>query len=249
VSEESSQNFRIEAASFSETGAVRLANDDAVRIAPSHDLFIVCDGVGSSPCGGLAAQLVADYVLSNVASIEEEADDAAIHRSLHLLVQRAGDHLRNESRKQGLEHVCATTIVFGHIQAQSLRVCNVGDSRAYFLGLKPIPLSIDHTVAQQLMDRGVPRPSIPLNSHNALWQSVGATRALQPSSIIVPIQQGDRFLLCTDGVFNSLSDKRLLNISRRSRSASTFADSLRLEVAASNPADNYSAVIIDALAC
>lgn len=249
MTEKNIPNFRIEAAAFSETGPVRLANDDAVRISPSHDLFVVCDGVGSSPCGGLAAQLVADYVLSNMASIMEEADDAVTHRSLHLLVQRAGDYLREECRKQGLEHQCATTVVFGHIQAQSLRICNVGDSRAYFLGLQPIHLSTDHTVAQQLMDRGVPRPSLPLNSHNALWQSVGATRALQPSSVIVPVQQGDRFLLCTDGVFNSLSDKRLLNISRKNSSASTFADSLRLEVAASNPSDNYSAVIIDVLAC
>ena len=235
--------FTIDAISFCETSAARAVNEDCVMLSVPDGIFIVCDGVGSSGCGAFASSSVPKLIaaavcrqpLISVEAAEEVLGSALLEAHTYLLTASPAHHPGSN---------CSTTIVVGLIVDQQLLIAHVGDSRAYHLGDKINQLTQDHTIAQQMLDRGVPRPTLPRDAHQTLWQSLGGVRNIYPSITSLRLQRGDRFLFCTDGVYNQIRDREILTLSQASNTVALFATRLRFEVDASAPSDNFSAIVL-----
>ncbi|OPZ84490.1 MAG: Serine/threonine phosphatase stp [bacterium ADurb.Bin429] len=108
-----------------------------------------------------------------------------------------------------------TTAVVACLAGDILYLAHVGDSRAYLLRDGDIrALTRDHTVAMTLVDDG----DITLEEarthplRNRLSQVLGAHGAIHPDFTNLPVQHGDRILLCTDGLYDMLTDEEIVEI-------------------------------------
>jgi protein phosphatase len=84
-------------------------------------------------------------------------------------------------------------------------ICNVGDSRVYLLREELRQLTRDHTLYAEVLARGVGVPADLRSSlRNELTRALGIEGGAAPDTLRVPVRPGDVFLICSDGVYESL---------------------------------------------
>ncbi len=189
--------MRINAASLSDTGRVRSRNEDYHRCDPNHRIFIVADGLGGHPAGDVASRMAVKALAERLqlpttrtgepplASLIEEA-----FQQTHQLVQEAGNE-QSSWRNMG------TTLSLVLVEEGQAFVANVGDSRIYLLRDGQLSqLSEDHNMALSGVSGG----------SSFLTQALGLNQPIDVFQQQLPLQTGDRLLLCSDGLNNMLSD-------------------------------------------
>lgn len=209
----------LRAAGGSDIGSRRADNEDALLCDVERGLFVIADGMGGHAAGEQASAIAVqtlDTELSGVrlrAALTEGEDAlralfAETLRAASTAILRAGEH-RPEWKDMG------TTAVVAYVADERLYLAHVGDSRAYLLRADDIrPLTRDHTVAMTLVDDG----EITLEEarthklRNRLSQVLGAHGDITPDFTSLALQRGDRVLLCTDGLFDMLTDEEIAEI-------------------------------------
>jgi len=188
-------------AAASHQGMVRENNEDSIFPTSSGEsndgaVLIVADGMGGHVAGEVASRLA----VNAAASSELEAGDrvAAGNRAIREEV----------SRDPGLEGM-GTTMTLLTVDDGVAHLAHVGDSRAYLLRDRELAqLTEDHTVAAEYVAMGE------LSSHEAvshpqrhmLTRTLGLTRFVNIDEIDVELIQGDRLLICSDGLTEMVSD-------------------------------------------
>ncbi|MCA9246087.1 MAG: serine/threonine-protein phosphatase [Planctomycetales bacterium] len=187
---------------------VVLASDPESWITRGH-VFIVADGMGAHAAGELASKLAVDNIPHTYYKLAEFPAPAALEKSIveaNALIHRRGEA---DSEFHGMGTTCSALAILPHGA-----VCaHVGDSRIYRLrGTKLEQLSFDHSLvwemaaAGKLKDQEVPS-FIP---KNVITRSLGPNAQVQVDvEGPFPIQPGDRFLLCSDGLTGPVDDKEL----------------------------------------
>jgi protein phosphatase len=128
-------------------------------------------------------------------------------------------------------------------------ISNVGDSRAYFIRDDKIEqLTVDHSLAQALVDNKT-ISAAEAREHrfrNVLWKYLGSKEVGEgPDVKIVPIKQGDRFLLCTDGLTGPVPDHQLLSFIKQHPDVQECADGLGQLALDNGSRDNVSCIVIE----
>ena len=183
--------------SASDVGRVRTVNEDLAL--ESLTLFAVADGMGGHVGGEIAARTAIDTLQAEFAR-KPSADGlaAAIHEANRAVWERG--HADADLRGMGTTMIAAALVATD--EGDRLVLANVGDSRAYRLhGGDLVQLTTDHSVAEELVARGeLSEEEAAVHPHRHIL-----TRALgvQPEVAVdvwqlVP-EEGDRFLLCSDG--------------------------------------------------
>jgi len=232
-------------------GRVRDHNEDALHVqlpsvsgdrAGTGVLLIVCDGVGGLEAGDVAAHTAVRAACEafniRLGAERREAMQYAV-QSAHAAVQQI------QSQRA---MTMASTIVMAAIQDGRLSVANVGDSRCYLLRdgrLKQ--LSTDHSWIGAQVRAGVLTPEEAKKSvyQNVLTRSLGLkTARVEADFAQLEWQAGDKLLLCSDGVWNLLSDDRLTKVlTHASTSAQQAAETLVQAANAAGGSDNITAVV------
>jgi PPM family protein phosphatase len=221
------------------TGRVRLVNEDSYLTAPP--IYAVADGMGGHGSGDLASAL-AVQVLARCADLHPlflEAVLAALEEANQVIIERESASLMGTT---------VTGLVgLGTAGADHLMVFNVGDSRVYRLAGDGIEqLTVDHSEVQELLLDGVITRE-QARSHprrNIVTRALGTDPVLLADRWLLPAVGGDRFLLCSDGLFGELSDEAILPL----LSAGTPQQAAEALVMAANDVggrDNITAVIVD----
>ena len=230
-------NFRW--ASATHTGRVRSNNEDAVYPPVSgageeSSLFIVADGMGGHVAGEVASRIAVETAT--------DIDDTPARRVIganHALLLEVAEH--PELAGMG------TTMTLLEIDDDVARLAHVGDSRAYLLRDGELrQLTGDHTVAAEYVAAGRISPEEAQNhpQRNMITRALGLTQDLLVDEIEEPIQPGDRFLLCSDGVNAMLDDNGI----KEQLAAETPEEAVWGLIEAANAAgghDNITAVVID----
>lgn len=225
----------------SETGPVRAENQDAVLsleqawCAGSQpgqwSLRALADGVGGHRGGAQAARLALHTLASALTTAEavvtldgrevEWASNALVLVELSHAVQAAHQTVQGLT-EAGEEHPPGTTLVATLRVGARLFVAHVGDSRAYLLrGGALWPLTTDHNLAEQLIAAGS-HTAAAAHAHPEaalLTQCLGQSGELEPTFSVRLLQPGDRVLLCTDGVLETLSEDELRRVLAEPRPA------------------------------
>lgn len=228
--------------------------EDAVGQAivnPQTGCWLVADGVGGQGAGEVAAQLAINCIEQGFHS---QADCSI--EGLHSLLQTAHEKVA-AARQPGTPCAdMASTVVALLIKHDQAWWGHVGDSRLYhFRHGKILHRTEDQSLANLLMARGALKPadSVNFTQRNVILQALGQDKPLEiPVTGPVSIKAGDSFLLCTDGVWELMSDDELLASGQNSVTANDWITVLQdcLESRAlkknhaDQPADNYSAVAI-----
>ena len=227
-------------------GLVRQGNEDAALT--SANLIAVADGMGGH-AGGEVASAIAINTLAKIISLLESNDiDADSKDDLFVNITYQIDDQILQSAKDDPElSGMGTTLTALNISSDSVGLLHVGDSRCYrYRDKKLEQLSIDHTVMQELLDQGRLTQS-EVASHpqrSLLTQALMGDSGITPILINFKIKIGDKFLLCSDGLTNVLSNYEISKIIE-ANTDDAIAQALITEVRAKGAPDNITIIWAD----
>ena len=230
---------KLRTVSRSDIGRVRDNNEDAV--VSSNRLAAVADGMGGHP-GGEVASAVA-IALMRAAFTGRSLDElqAAVRAANRAIWDRA-------SESADLEGMGTTVCAAGLIEDGSLAVVNVGDSRAYVLRNGSLTqLTHDHSVTAEAVGRGEMSEQEALDHpyRHVLTRAVGVAPDVELDSTGHLVVEGDRLLVCTDGLFNEVPNEEIASMMAAPEDIQATANGL-VELALSRGGrDNISVVVAE----
>lgn len=199
------------------TGLLRDNNEDAFFIIPGEDVYVVADGVGGYKAGELAShtavKMVAEYIRDHdIRKCAESGDiQAYFQKCLHLAnreIYRLADKYADSS---GM----ATTAVIAYIRGNKGYFANVGDSRAYLYRYDEIyQITEDHTYVNTLVKQGkISKEDAKLHEQrNVITRALGAEADIVADFFQEDLLKGDSILICTDGLYEEVSELDIKDI-------------------------------------
>jgi protein phosphatase len=235
-------------------GNVRETNQDAIAVQQNAEmaLCLVADGMGGQAGGEVASKLAIDilgreFQKSIQASLGADDVKKIMRRAM---VQANREILGAAAQNRNLRNM-GTTIVatVWQLGAGSLFVTGLGDSRIYLLrGKKIEQLTVDHSIAQALVEAktiSAAEARVHPYKHH-LWKHLGSNEVGDgPEVKAVPIQNGDRFLLCSDGLSNVVPDEQLHSFSKTHPEVQACAEGLGQLALNQGSRDNVSCIVIE----
>ncbi|MDW8847391.1 PP2C family serine/threonine-protein phosphatase [Erwinia sp. MMLR14_017] len=233
--------MNINFASTSEIGARESNQDETGALAGQHSAcFLVCDGVAGTPGGETAAKLARDTLLA-----ELQEDRTINPAETKEWVMNADQVIRQAQRNNLNFQQMSTTLAALFIDRVEQRSwwAHAGDSRVYHFRRGFIhAVTRDHSLAQQMKEAGVDNSGI---NSNLLYNALGADGALPVSySEVLPLEDGDAFLVCTDGFWCSLTPQEMEQALRMVNSPEEWLALMQKAINRSEKKDNLSAVAV-----
>jgi PPM family protein phosphatase len=215
---EQSSKFDYHFAVQSDVGKRREENQDAFGYICTDDysMFIVADGMGGARGGATASAIAVDVVIKYAC---DKSLGQVTEKSLSSAIQRANAVIYSLGKENEDFLGMGTTIVVLVLAKNKALIAHVGDSRIYQYYQGEInTLTRDHTLVKELIDSGAISAKQAENHPIAhmLTRSLGPTVAVEGESRILekPIRAGEKFLLCSDGLYNLVKEKELCEILR-----------------------------------
>ncbi len=201
---------------ISDIGAVRKQNQDAYYVSPADrrcPFAVVCDGMGGARAGNVASSIAVESFVATV----QEGLDAEQPDDVEALLRRAVERA-NElvCYRAAVDESCrgmGTTLVAAVAEPETVRLVNVGDSRAYVVSPQGIrQLTRDHSVVEDLVERGkITHEEARLHPQkNLITRALGTEAQVVVDSYAIHRQEGTFILLCSDGLSNVVTDQELL---------------------------------------
>ena len=234
--------------SITDTGALREMNQDFcfasdTPVGNLENLYIVADGMGGHKAGDYASRYTTQRLVASVSRNAKKEPvriiKEAIEKANELLLQEANEDID----KQGM----GTTLVADTIFQGRLVVANVGDSRLYIVNEGIRQITRDHSYVEEMVRLGkVDKSQARVHpDKNIITRAIGATADIEADFFEVELQEGDKILLCTDGLTNMVEDEKILDIIRSRESIQEACESL-VELANHNGGrDNITVMLIE----
>jgi serine/threonine protein phosphatase PrpC len=202
--------LELEPFGVTDAGKVRQNNEDALLVGDGEDetLFVVADGIGGFEAGEVASSLAVEV-------LKELSPDRSFKTAITEANRRILAAGRTDEKLSGM----GTTVVairFGGTQREPLaEVAHVGDSRAYLVrGGEMNPITEDHSLVAELVrsgdltrDQAAEHPQ-----KNLITRALGADEDVAVDTTVLPIEAGDRVLLCSDGLSDMVPEVRISEI-------------------------------------
>lgn len=226
-------------------GHVRAINEDTLVVEPELGLYAVLDGMGGAASGEVASRVAADMLIDCVRR-DLGTQELHLRELLGLAIDAAAaavyDVAANEDRHRGM----GTTIVaclFG--QARQVVIAHAGDSRAYLLRKDCMrQLTRDHTLWQEYADAGRVPSDENVRLKHILTQNLGDARGVVPEVLDLALEDDDRLLLCSDGLYEAVSCEQMRQLLGSAQTPDDIARQL-IDLALNGPcSDNVSALVI-----
>ena len=220
-----------------ECGPVREKNEDAVTC--TDRLVAVADGMGGHPGGEIAGALAVALVEAAFTGRSIDELEAAVRAANRAIWERAAG-------SPGLEGMGTTICAVGLRHDGRITVANVGDTRAYLLrGAAMTQLSRDHSLTGELVRQGELSEEEELEHPNrgVLTRALGVGPDVDLDSSIHEVLNGDRLLLCTDGLFNEVPPVEIASVVAGSDDGQAAVDRL-VELAMSRGGRDNATVAI-----
>ena len=221
----------------------RANNEDAVYV--SSRLAAVADGVGGAAAGEVASHRIVDSLALLDKSRLEIPLDAALENAIAWGNESIGFIAGCRPQLQGM----STTLTAVAISNDGTYVvANIGDSRTYLLRAGELTqLSRDDSLVQDLIDAGhlTPEQARRHPARNVVMHALDGDPERRPNTQLIPAHEGDRLLLCSDGLSDIVDFPTLHSLLADVRDRAECADRL-VELALGQGArDNVSAIVVD----
>lgn len=187
---------------------------------PSGFLLVVCDGMGGGPGGRTASSTVVNSVIQ---FIKEHAEVKDRKELLTSAIKAADANIAEIIQQNPSLEGMGTTIVCLFLNKDSAVIAQVGDSRLYQMRLGQLVFRTqDHSLVAECVRKGeLTEEEARLSSNsNILTKAVNGRGMATPSLYEVAYEKGDYFFLCTDGIWNTLSEKDLIKALHETRDIS-----------------------------
>jgi serine/threonine protein phosphatase PrpC len=238
--------LRVTSFALSRTGA-REHNEDAYADTDltAGRCAVVADGAGGHRGGAMAARLTVETVLLSLAQAPSWTDMALV-----AAIDAAGAVIRQrrEEKHGRVDMVSTVAVLCIDAGVRSARWAHLGDTRILFFRRGAVTLlTRDHSIRQSFVDASLVAddPLAAGPNRSALYAAVGAEGDIRPRvGECLPLEDGDAFLVCSDGVWDTVDAGRLAMLLHGSESAQGWIGAIDTEVrrAARPQQDNYTAI-------
>jgi PPM family protein phosphatase len=190
---------------ITDPGRRRRRNEDAYVVQPP--LFAVADGMGGAQAGEIAARIAASVLRDS----SGESGEAAIVA----LIQEANRRVYEAAATDETQAGMGTTVTAALVEEDAVRIGHVGDSRAYRIrDGKLEQLTEDHSLVGELVRSGKlsPEEADVHPQRSVITRVLGTDPDVDVDTFAVEAQEGDIFMLCSDGLTSMVDDKAILGL-------------------------------------
>lgn len=241
--------YRFEIGSQSDVGNKRTSNEDSYAAGP--EIAVVADGMGGHSGGEIASALATRTLIDGMLAV---GLGKANLRLFQQLVSVANDKIIDLSRSAPSLHGMGTTIVglaFADIDGEMhVGMVNVGDSRIYCLSNGELAQqSVDHSLVEALVQQNRISREEARNhpQRNIVTKALGSATEVQADVFAKPAQHGDRYLLCSDGLNDEITDGKIASILQENKSVQIAANKLVQAAKSAGGRDNITVVVADVI--
>lgn len=235
---------------LTDKGQRRPINEDAIKVLPEKNFFMLADGVGGNRAGEVASKqalnALEDYLNNNPLTGINGSEQ--ISRYFENAVNYVNEFIRRLSEEVPEYAGMATTLVFAYLKDKILYVGNVGDSRVYFVHNNAIhQVTVDHTYVNDLVMMGaITREEAETHSKkNVITRAIGSNAYSSPDCFNIYIEDGDKIVMCSDGLYDEVSDREMLTQLLATHDMTTCAQTLVDMANAHGGSDNISVICLD----
>lgn len=208
------KSFRVESAGQTNPGKVRELNEDSYLMRPDIGLWVVADGMGGHDAGDFASQTI----VKSLGDLDKPETAPALLGALESRVIAANETLRKAALSKGGNTVIGATLVALVVFQDAFACVWSGDSRIYRITRSGAieQMSRDHTEAQELIDRGTLTREEARNwpRRNVITRAIGVFDTPELEMVQGRLEDGDLFLLCSDGLTEHVEDHEIAEIAR-----------------------------------
>jgi PPM family protein phosphatase len=222
----------------SHTGRKRRHNEDNYVVAPP--LFAVADGMGGAQAGEVASRLAASTLEGG------DSDGLTGLDRIGALIQEANRRIYDRASTDPMASGMGTTMTVALVEGMAVAIGHVGDSRAYLVrGEQMEQLTEDHSLVNELLKSGkLSEAEAQMHpQRSVITRAVGTDPDVDVDAFTIQAEEGDVFLICSDGLTDMVEDEEILELVHRNRDALDTA--VKALVAAANRVggeDNITAV-------
>jgi protein phosphatase len=248
---------RIRYAAKTDVGMKRSHNEDYFALIEDEQLFLVADGMGGHASGEVASKLAADSI-GEFYRHSKDADATWPYRYDHSLsyaenrmmasVRLANARIHDTSMREPRLRGMGTTIVSFLVRGNMGFIAHVGDSRIYRLRAGEIKqLTRDHSLLEDYRDA---RPDMTEEEarnfphKNVITRALGMRDQVQVDTQSFPLEDGDVYLLCSDGLSGMLTDDELREIVVAAKTLEEGVAALIDRANAAGGTDNITAMLV-----
>lgn len=235
------REFALKQAAHTDVGKRRSENQDSYGFAHTKEtsFYIIADGMGGAK-GGATASAIAVEVIPRLSFDDQgKVTEQSIHDAITKTNKIIFEHSKTNKECEGM----GTTIVVLAIVGKKAIVAHVGDSRIYrFKNSELLQITKDHSLLQELIDSGSisgsEEKSHPMG--HVLTRSLGPLEEVEIDIQTIEIDEGDRFLLCCDGLTNHAENQEIEEFCSKEKDLEALSRTLIDKALSDGGSDNIS---------
>jgi serine/threonine protein phosphatase PrpC len=231
--------MKVEVGFATDIGRVRERNEDSILVDPP--LYVVADGMGGHR-GGQVASRVALETLESLATEGRGTLPDHVRGANRAVWDRSVE----DERLAGM----GTTLTAARVDGSSVLIAHVGDSRAYLLREGELrQVTADHTLVARMVRSGeITEAEAEVHPHkNVLTRAIGTDEEVEVDEDTIELLDGDRVLLCSDGLTGMVTEDQIQAILENSEQPQQAADRLVKAANRAGGIDNISVVVLAAI--
>ncbi len=231
---------------ITDIGASRKYNQDYSLecdepIGNLDNLYVVCDGLGGHNAGEFASCNSAELFFD----IAEESDSKMPLSILKEAITKVNEIIYKKGLEPEYEGM-ASTLVGVTVKDDTAYVVNIGDSRAYLVGDEMVQITWDHSYVGELIRAGKMTEDEARfhKKNNVVTRAIGAEKTIEPDYFQVKLEDGEIILLCSDGLYNMVSEATIKAVINADASLRAKAEKLVDLANEAGGKDNIAVVLI-----
>lgn len=245
----------IEIVTATHSGMVRSHNEDSIAADAASGLAVLADGMGGYNAGevasGIAVAMISAELKKALTAHDGELDAATAERLVGEHAVRANNAIYQASQSQPQYAGMGTTLVVALWHDNSLVVGHIGDSRLYRMRASKLEqVTRDHSLLQEQIDSGLITKEQARHSQNKnlVTRAVGIDPEVEAEVHSYPVQVGDIYLLCSDGLNDMVTDEDMeLTLSSLQANLPLAAAQLVQQANDNGGRDNVSVILVRVL--
>lgn len=239
------------AVGLTDVGRVRSINQDSFHLIKEKNISIVADGMGGHAAGDQASKIAVKTITEILEGYDFQQEDGESGMSVEELVryalQEANEQILLASLSNQHLQGMGTTAIVAVEKNGTLYLGHVGDSRTYLIRNQKISqITEDHSVVQQLVKAGaISEEEAEVHPYkNVITRCLGMQANVEPDTLEMVLEPGDRILMCSDGLSNMVSDAKMEELVNDTESPEETCQKL-IDLANENGGtDNITAVLL-----
>jgi protein phosphatase len=205
---------RLNSYGLTDKGFVRSNNEDYFAIDKKNEVYVVADGMGGARGGEVASKLTVDTILNYLD--KHIGDEESFTEKIADAIQAANNNVMDQALMNVRLNGMGCTLVMAVLESPNiLHLANIGDARCYLFRRQKLSfITHDHSVVGDLVRKG-DLSQEEARTHflrNIVTHAVGTETKMNPYQRALALNKGDIVLLCSDGLWDMLPDKKIERI-------------------------------------